>query len=152
MAVCDQLEDRIEPDSEAYVDPDMLLKRVVDGLNSISFDPSKRTPLIMSLSAALVGDTTGKRSELTFSLVEPSGVAAALGLEGLLSDAEPELETEDEDLQQSWSKAVARARRIQVGEWLATGDPQGRPLILSVAFIGDDAANFVLANRNGVRG
>ena len=147
----DQLEDRIEVDSEAYVNPDALLKRVVEGLNSISFDPSKRTPLIMNLSAALVGDTMGKRAELTFSVVEPSGVAAALGLEGMLHEPEAELETDDEDLQQSWSRAVDRARRIQVGEWLATSDAQGRPLILSVAFVGDDSTNFVLVNRKGVR-
>jgi diguanylate cyclase (GGDEF)-like protein len=147
----DQLEERVDSASEAYVDPDQLLKRVVDGLSSISFDPSKRTPLIMNLSAALVGDTTGKKAEITFSPVELSGVPAALGLEGLLSDAEPEIDTEDEGLRHSWSKAVDRARRIQVGEWLATSDPQGRPLILSVAFIGDDSSNFVLVNRKGVK-
>ena len=38
-----------------------------------------------------------------------------------------------------------------MGEWLATSDAQGRPLILSVAFIGDDSTNFVLVNRKGVK-
>ncbi|MCZ6709171.1 MAG: DUF1631 family protein [Gammaproteobacteria bacterium] len=146
-----QLEDSIEPDSDAYVDPDVLLKRVVDGLNSISFDPSKRTPLIMSLSAALVGDTTGKKSTVTASPVEPSGVAQALGLEGLLPETEPVSDAADEDLRSSWAKAVDRARRIQVGEWLATSDPRGRPLILTVAFIGDDSSAFVLVNRKGIK-
>jgi diguanylate cyclase (GGDEF)-like protein len=146
-----QLEESIEPGSEAYVDPDILLKRVVDGLNSISFDPSKRTPLIMNLSSALVGDTTGKKSTVTASPVEPSGIADALGLDGLLPEIEPTIEAEDEDLRQSWAKAVDRARRIQVGEWLATSDPQGRPLILTVAFIGDDSSGFVLVNRKGIK-
>jgi len=146
-----QLEESIEPGTDEFVDPDLLLKRVVDGLNSISFDPSKRTPLIMNLSSALVGDTTGKKSTVTASPVEPSGVADALGLDGLLPETEPASEAEDEDLRQSWAKAVDRARRIQVGEWLATSDPQGRPLILTVAFIGDDASGFVLVNRKGVK-
>ena len=40
---------------------------------------------------------------------------------------------------------------MSVGEWLAMSDEQGRPLILSVAFIGDDYAFFVLVNRKGVK-
>lgn len=146
-----QLDGSIAEDSEAYVDPDTLLKRVVTGLNSISFDPSKRTPLIMSLSSALVGDTTGKKSDINFSPVEPSGVPDALGLDGLLPEVEPIIDSEDEEIRSSWSKAVERARRIQVGEWLAAADPQGRPLILTVAFVGDDASSFVLVNRKGVK-
>jgi len=146
-----QLDGSIEPDSNEYMDPDTLLKRVVSGLNSISFDPSKRTPLIMSLSSALVGDTAGKKSEVSYSPVEPSGVAHALGLDGLLPDTEPDIESEDEEVRSSWSKAVQRARRIQVGEWLAATDAQGRPLILTVAFVGDDAASFVLVNRKGIK-
>jgi diguanylate cyclase (GGDEF)-like protein len=146
-----QLDGSIEPDADEHVDPDTLLKRVVAGLNSISFDPSKRTPLIMNLSSALVGDTTGKKSVVSYSLVEPSGVAAALGLDGLLPDSEPDIETEDEQIHSSWTKAVQRARRIQVGEWLAATDQQSRPLILSVAFVGDDAASFVLVNRKGIK-
>ncbi len=146
-----QLDGSIEEGSDAYVDPDTLLKRVVTGLNSISFDPSKRTPLIMSLSSALVGDTAGKKSEVSFSPVEPSGVPDALGLDGLLPEVEPTVDSEDEEIRSSWSKAVERARRIQVGEWLAAADPQGRPLILTVAFVGDDASSFVLVNRKGIK-
>ena len=146
-----QLDGSIEEGSDAYVDPDTLLKRVVSGLNSISFDPSKRTPLIMALSSALVGDTTGRKAEVSYSPVEPSGVASALGLEGLLPEVEPVIDSEDEEIRSSWSKAVERAKRIQVGEWLAAADPQGRPLILTVAFVGDEASSFVLVNRKGVK-
>ncbi len=146
-----QLDGSIEEGSDGYMDPDALLKRVVNGLNSISFDPSKRTPLIMSLSSALVGDTTGKKSDVSYSPVEPSGVADALGLDGLLPEIEPALDSDDEEIRSSWSKAVERARRIQVGEWLAAADPQGRPLILTVAFVGDDASVFVLVNRKGIK-
>ena len=146
-----QLDGRIEEGSDAYVDPDTLLKRVVNGLNSISFDPSKRTPLVMSLSSALVGDTTGKKSDVSFSPVEPSGVPDALGLDGLLPEVEPVIESEDEEIRSSWSKAVERAKRVQVGEWMAAADPQGRPLILTVAFVGDESSAFVLVNRKGIK-
>ncbi len=146
-----QLDGSISADSDEFVDPDVLLKRVVSGLNSISFDPSKRTPLIMALSSALVGDTTGKKAAVSRSPVEPSGVAEALGLDGLLPEVEPVIESDDEEIRSSWSKAVERARRIQVGEWMAAADPQGRPLILTVAFVGDDASAFVLVNRKGIK-
>ncbi len=146
-----QLDGSIEEGSDAFVDPDTLLKRVVNGLNSISFDPSKRTPLVMDLSSALVGDTTGKKSDVNYSPVEPSGVADALGLDGLLPDVEPVIDSDDEEIRSSWSKAVERAKRIQVGEWMAAADPQGRPLILTVAFVGDEASAFVLVNRKGIK-
>ncbi len=146
-----QLSGEIEPGSEGHLEPETLLKRVVEGLNSISFDPSKRTPLIMALSDVLVGDTAGKRSAVRYTEVPASGVAGALGLEGLLQDLDPQIETDDEAVRSSWQKAVDRARRIQVGEWLATSDRQGRPLILTIAFVGDDGSSFVLVNRKGVK-
>ncbi|MDZ7670713.1 MAG: DUF1631 family protein [Gammaproteobacteria bacterium] len=146
-----QLSGEIEPDSDAYLEPEALLKRVVEGLNSISFDPSKRTPLIMALSDVLVGDTAGKRAPVRYTEVPEDGVAAALGLEGLLQELDPQIEGDDETVQKSWNKAVERARRIQVGEWLATSDREGRPLILTIAFVGDEASSFVLVNRKGVK-
>jgi len=146
-----QLSGEIEPGSEAHMEPETLLKRVVEGLNSISFDPSKRTPLIMSLSDVLVGDTAGKRAPVRYQDVDEGAVADVLGLEGLLQELDPQIDADDETVQQSWQKAVERARRIQVGEWLATGDRQGRPLILTVAFVGDEGSAFVLVNRKGVK-
>jgi diguanylate cyclase (GGDEF)-like protein len=155
LALLDQLMGQlcgdIEPGSAAHMEPEKLLKRVVEGLNSISFDPSKRTPLIMALSDALVGDTAGKRAPVRYEDIPADGVARALGLEGLLQELDPQIEADDETVQQSWNKAVERARRIQVGEWLATSDRQGRPLILTIAFVGDEASAFVLVNRKGVK-
>jgi diguanylate cyclase (GGDEF)-like protein len=155
LAIVDQLAGQlsgdIEPGSEAHLQPDKLLKRVVEGLNSISFDPSKRTPLIMALSDALVGDTTGKRAKVSYATVDEGEVAAVLGLEGLLQALEPRIDAADESVQESWGKAVERARHTQVGEWLATSDAQGRPLILTIAFVGDEANAFVLVNRKGVK-
>ena len=155
LAVIDQLQGQLSGDIEEggpeYVDPEQLLKRVVEGLNSISFDPSKRTPLVMNLSSTLVGDTTGKKVAPHFSAVQAGDVEKLLGLEGLIPELEPEIDSEDDDVRSNWDRAVARARRIQVGEWLATSDADGRPLILNVAFVGDGAGSFVLVNRKGVK-
>ena len=142
--------DSTEGDDD-FVDPDRLLKGVVEGLNGISFDPSKRTPLVMKLSASLVGDTTGVKAPVTFTHVGEGETAHLLGLEGLLPDSNPALQSDDAGLREDFDKAIERARRIQVGEWLATSDAQGRPLILTVAYVGDEASSFVLVNRKGIK-
>ncbi|MEM1432465.1 MAG: DUF1631 family protein [Pseudomonadota bacterium] len=147
----DQLSGKVKESDPAFVAPDALLRRIVDGLNSISFDPSKRTPLIMKLSAALVGDTTGRKAPVQSQPLEEGQAANLLGLEGLLPEVDPDIETQDSRVRESWDSAVRRARRIQVGEWLATSDARGRPLILSVAFVGDEQSAFVLVNRKGIK-
>ena len=146
-----QLTGAINPGDAAFVEPEALLRRVVDGLDSISFDPGKRTPLVMHLSAALVGDASGDRAPVRKVRVEPGRVQHLLGLDDLLPEVDPQSDSDDEQLQEGWSRAVERARRIEVGEWLAASDKQGRPMILSVAFVGDEASSFVLVNRKGVK-
>src|SRR4029450_6645116 len=96
--------------SAAFIDPETLLKRVVSGLNSISFEPGKRTPLVMGLSDALVGDTTGAKTKVKRAPVGPDETEQALGLEGLLPDPSPAIETDDEDMRKNWSRALDRAR------------------------------------------
>jgi diguanylate cyclase (GGDEF)-like protein len=146
-----QLTGKISEADDEFVPTETLLKRVVDGLNSISFDPAKRTPLIMKLSSALVGDAEGRKVPVTTSAVPAGGAVDVLGLDGLLPEVAPVVEQADAAGEQSWQDAVSRARRVQVGEWLATSDARGRPLILSVAYVGDDNTSFVLVNRKGVK-
>lgn len=146
-----QLSGQIGPDSPEYVEPEALLRNVVEGLNSISFDPAKRTPLIMRMSSALVGDTAGVKAQSKKIQVGAGQTEEVLGLTGMLPEMDPRPADADEATLDSWEESLERARRIQVGEWLATTDKEGRPLILSVAFVGDDASSFVLVNRKGVR-
>jgi diguanylate cyclase (GGDEF)-like protein len=99
----------------------------------------------------LVGDTTGAKTPVVMVPVAANEVEQALGLDGLLPVADPYVDTDDEDVVQNFQQAVERARRIQVGEWLATSDKDARPVILQVAFVGDDSTSFVLVNRKGVK-
>ena len=155
LAIIDQLFGQmagtVTAGDPAYLDPDELLRRVVAALNSISFDPSKRTPLVMKLSSVLVGDTAGNKEAPEMVLLPEGGAEQALGLSGVLPDLNPATDADDEGVRQDFEKALKRARRLQVGEWLATGDKEGRPLILTVAFVGDDNGSFVLVNRRGIK-
>lgn len=149
--VKDHLSGSVDPEDPGYVEPEEVLKRIVKGLNDISYDPAKRTPLVMKLSSAMVGDASGDKTRTNFVHTEKDDVISALGLEGLLPDTDPKADSEDEQVLSSWTSALERARRIQVGEWLATSDDSGRPLILTVAFVGDQYTHFVLVNRKGVK-
>ncbi len=155
LSVVDQvkqhLEGEVKPGDPEYVDPEAILKRVVTGLNDISFDPAKRTPLVMKLSSAMVGDTAGDKMPTQSVITAKDELVEALGLGGLPPETDPEIDTDDEGLRSTWTTALERARRIQVGEWLATSDDNGRPLILTVAFVGDQYTLFVLVNRKGVK-
>jgi len=150
-----QLDGSVDAATPGFVDPDTVLKRVVQGLNGISFDPARRTPLVMALSAALVGDAAGEREPVDMRHVALDGVVEALGFEPHEVAAQP-LTAPDGDeavegVRESWAAALARARRVEVGEWLAATDAEGRPQILAVAFLGDDFSSFVLVNRKGVK-
>ncbi|MCR9276840.1 MAG: DUF1631 family protein [Pseudomonadaceae bacterium] len=145
------LDGSVDPNDDSVLPPEELLSRVVSGLDSISFDPAKRTPLVMRLSDVLVGDATGKKAPVRTRAVSEQTLIDDIGLGGLLPETNPAIETDDESVRRSWDAALDRARRIRVGEWLATGDVKGRPLILSVAFVGDENANFVLVNRKGLK-
>ena len=155
LDILDQVKAQLLGTSQAgdvdYSEPERLLKRVVEGLNSISFEPAKRTPLIMALSSALIGDASGKKQKCDTTFVSSEGVTEALGLAAILADENPVTESEDAETKQSWGQALDRARRIHVGEWVAMSDAHGRPLILSFAFVGDNYTQFVLVNRKGVK-
>ncbi|MCP5182393.1 MAG: DUF1631 family protein [Pseudomonadales bacterium] len=155
LAIVDQLFGQmcgtLKPQDAAFVNPDELLKRVVEGLNSISFDPGRRTPLVMKLSAAIVGDTAGLKAPVAMEAVPPAAMEKLLSFEGLLPELNPEADSDEEAAREDFDRALTRVRRIQVGEWLATSDVDGRPLILTVAFVGDANSSFVLVNRRGVK-
>ncbi len=146
-----QLVGTLKPEHSGFINPDELLRRIVDSLNSISFDPAKRTPLVMKLSAALVGDTAGLKAPVKYDDMPEGGMQKVLSFEGLLPDLNPAVDSEDESVRRDFARALARARKIQIGEWLAASDVDGRPVILTVAFVGDANASFVLVNRRGVK-
>ena len=113
--------------STGYVEPETLLKRVIAGLNSISFEPGKRTPLVMGFRMRSSATRQARKRKIRLAKSAPTKRKRRSGLEGLLPDPSPAIETDDEDMRKNWSRALDRARRISVGEWLAmTDDKAGR--------------------------
>lgn len=118
------------------------------GLESISFEPGRRQPLLDALAAALAG--RGDAGPVV--KVEAGAMAELLGLEHQLPDIEPELEGDsDEADRRQWERWVERARDLEVGTWIHEREDSGRTRILRVAWIGDDQGTFTLVNRKGLK-
>ena len=125
-----------------------LVNVVRAGLESISFEPSKREPLLARLADALA---SGNVRELERKRVRRADVAGVLELESVLPQADPEPVGEDDESRAQWRRALAQARKLQVGDWLAYTDNAGRPRILTLAFVGESHSSFVLVNRKGIK-
>ncbi len=155
IAVIDQLwaEFADEPDAGGRDAAELkqLLRRIADGLNSISFDPGLRKPLLLDIAKVLRAKVEGKPATIETVSVPVDGVADALGIAKLLPESDAQIEAAHQEMRRSWAKSLSRARSLKTGDWIATDDAQGRPLILVIAFVGDDSSGFVLANRNGMK-
>ncbi|MEE9255240.1 MAG: DUF1631 family protein, partial [Pseudomonadales bacterium] len=142
-----QLCGRIAPGSPDYVESSELLGAVEAGLTSISFEPGQRAPLLRRLSQALRGG-----GESGMVLLEPNDSAKALGLEDVVPETDPAPERADPASQREWRQWLGRARKLKVGDWLAVSDDSAeRHAILSLAWIGEMHASFVLVSRKGIK-
>ena len=125
-----------------------LIEAVRLGLEGISFDPLKRDPLLQSLAAALTGKAP---AALPRTLVERADAARVLELEGVMPEPDPEPVVDEPEAAAHWQRALAQARKLQVGDWMAYTEQSGRPRILTLAFIGEASSSFVLVNRKGIK-
>jgi diguanylate cyclase (GGDEF)-like protein len=142
-----QLSGRIAPGSAEFVEPSELLSAVDAGLTSISFEPGRRTPLLRRLSQALRGEGEGETVRF-----EPNDSAKAVGLEDVVPETDPAPERADPASQREWRQWLVRARKLKVGDWLAVSDDSGGGrAILSLAWVGEAHASFVLVNRKGIK-
>ncbi|MCZ6617422.1 MAG: DUF1631 family protein, partial [Gammaproteobacteria bacterium] len=142
----DHLSGSVEPGSPDYVEASELLSAVETGLTSISFEPVRRAPLLRRISQALAG--SGERDLVK---LESGDCARALGLEDLVPETDPASEHDDPASQGEWSRWLDQARSLKVGDWLAaTDDSDGRE-ILSLAWIGEEHANFILVDAKGLK-
>ena len=127
-------------------DADSILERVTRGLESISFEPGRRSQLIATLRSAL---TDGERGETVH--IADGSIAEMLGLAGQLPDTAPAAASEDPRETARWAHFLELARGLEVGTWLGVDDDAGRTRILTVAWIGEEHAAFALVNRKGVK-
>ncbi|MCZ6890843.1 MAG: DUF1631 family protein [Gammaproteobacteria bacterium] len=153
LGVIDQWLAHLDPDKDEkaspdYMPPDKLLVAVSDGLESISYEPGQRVPLLNSLQDYLAGR---EDPAVNMVLVGEKETAEVLEFDSDIVVQEPIPAGVDERDADDWRDALARVRRIQAGDWIALTGDQGHTQILSTAWIGEQHASFVFVNRKGVK-
>lgn len=133
--------------TENYMEPEELLEYIEQGLDSISFEPGQRIPLVNSLRQVLIN--RDESTPVDMVAVQENSVADVLGFadvdkkESVRQEILSEWESKPE-----WNRLLERAENIHVGDWLEfDGDDQ----VSIVAWSNEDASNFVFVNRRGVK-
>ena len=145
-----QLDDSVDKSAPDYTPPEELITEIEQGLESISFEPGQRAPLINSLRQVL----TTEEGRMSMPLVDLSDqtVAETLGLEQV--DAREEIRKEILEEKQGdsdWHRCYDRIRHLHVGEWLEFKSDDKEPEIAIVAWASEDSSSFVFVNRRGVK-
>jgi diguanylate cyclase (GGDEF)-like protein len=136
--------------SENYKSPEALLEQIEQGLDSISFEPGKRAPLLKVLRELIV-DRKDLDQVATIE-ISPDSMAETLGFSETAErdKRRKHLRTEFAD-NRKWQQFLERASRLYVGEWLSFTSPKGEDEIAIVAWTNTEHANYVFVNRRGVK-
>jgi diguanylate cyclase (GGDEF)-like protein len=148
--VVEHLDGTADPASKDYKAPEELLEQIEQGLDSISFEPGQRAPLLRNLRELIV-DRKGLDQMRSIDLGSDS-VAETLGFsETTQGDKRRQrLRTELAD-NRGWQHCLDRASRLHVGEWLNFASVGAEDEIAIVAWTNAEHANYVFVNRRGVK-
>jgi diguanylate cyclase (GGDEF)-like protein len=130
-----------------YMPPEELVEYIEQSLDSISFEPGQRVPLVNSLRNLLVDGGAGAPVDLVD--VPKDSVAEFLGFtevdkkEARRSEILAEWQSKPE-----WERWLDRASNLHVGDWVEfTAEDQ----VSIVAWSNEEATSFVFVNRRGVK-
>lgn len=151
----DQLFQHLDPtadpaSSEEYMAPDDLIQHIESGLDSISYEPGLRIPLINSLRQVLSGKTPA--AEISTVQLGEYTVAKELGFADLDLEEKSRQQIIDEFADDAqWQRFYERAHRLHVGAWVEFQEAGKREEISIVAWVNDDGSRLVFVNRRGVK-
>lgn len=126
------------------VDSDALLEQVAAGLERASFDPVQRGQLLEGLSAALASTAQGSAGAQAADYVWYRAAPRA----STLADDQPPVRPGDID-EESWARALDRARALQVGDPLRIKDKKGLFHALRIAWVSPGGGRFMLVDQGG---
>ena len=136
--------------SPNYMPPDELVEHIEAGLDSISFDPGQRIPLINALRQVISGEAPV--SNMPKVSLQSNSIAAKIGFGGVTVEEEVRRQIREKNEGDSeWQRCLARARRLYVGAWVEFLKAKSAPEISIVAWANEDTSRFVFVNRRGVK-
>ncbi len=150
------LDGSVDPStSPDYIPPEELMTQIESGLDSISFEPGQRTPLVNTLRHVLT--TEGAAAALPMVNLAQQTVAETLGFADVNETEEKRrLIREERETDSDWKRLYDRVQRLHVGEWVEfceAGQLQAAQEgeIAIVAWVSEDNAKMVFVNRRGVK-
>lgn len=150
----DQVFQYLDPESNpeespGYMDPEELIAHIEAGLDSIFYEPGQRMPLVNSLKQVISGG--GALEELPKVSFEESSIAENLGFSDVTEREEARSKIREENADDlTWQRSFDKAQYLHVGAWfefLMKAEPE----ICIVAWISEEATQFVFVNRLGVK-
>jgi diguanylate cyclase (GGDEF)-like protein len=144
------LDDDSDPTaSPDYMEPDELLRHIESGLDSISYEPGQRIPLINSLRSVIQGDV--KASDMPTVALKENTIAENLGFSDVneVEKTRKKIREDNED-DSGWKRSYNKIQRLHVGAW-AEFLTKAEPEISIVAWMNEEVTRFVFVNRRGVK-
>lgn len=136
--------------SQAYMEPELLLQQIEAGLNAIAYEPGQRAPLMSALKEILAegADISGiKRIGMP-----KEGMADSLGLGGIKEKEKSRAEIRRQyESDPEWATWYDRTTNLFVGEWLEFVSKSRDAEVAIVAWVSDQRDKFVFVNRRGVQ-
>ena len=135
--------------SPGFMEPEELIDHIESGLDSISYEPGQRIPLVNSLKQVISGEASNEN--LPSVALEENSIADNLGFTNVTEKEAArrqirEAKTDDN----TWLRDLEKARMLHIGAWVEFL-AQPEPEISIVAWINDEATQFVFVNRRGVK-
>ncbi|MEO2175916.1 MAG: DUF1631 family protein [bacterium] len=138
------------PTEKGYIGPEDLLKQIEYGLDSISFEPGQRLPLVNSLRELMVGGVD--RAQIPMIHLAADQFSETLGFGDIFARDKRRQELRNtHEKNREWQNCLVRAKNLHIGDWLEFHSDEKAYGICIVAWTCEDKSNFVFVNRQGVK-
>lgn len=155
IRVLDQVMDHLDTsvnakESPYYLPPDVLVEQIESGLNSISFEPGQRVPLVDSLRKLLANNEAKK--DLPMVNMADGSMLEALGFSNVREEEEKRhLIHENNKDNEEWYRQLERVRNLHVGDWVELSPETEKAEIAIVAWVSEGNSRIVFVNRRGIK-
>ena len=148
--VLQHLEGTADPTAPEYRETDELIEQIENGLDSISFEPGQRLPLVNTLRE-LMGEGID-RKQIPLVELSDGSIAETIGFADVVErDHQREEITSAQEANPEWHNWLDKARDLHVGAWVEFLAEEADSEVSIVAWISEEESNIVFVNRRGVK-
>lgn len=137
-------------DPEQYISPENLMEEIEKGLDSISFEPGQRAPLLNTLRQLIVEKR--RPDDVNMVAMPRKTLAEVIGFSDVSAPTAKRAQILSENAgDNDWQAQLDRAARLHVGEWVEFNELPEQNQISIVAWANEERGAYVFVNRKGVK-